>query len=798
MPGPAGFDPSAQTYVRGSDGVPRIVDNADVGKAIAAGGKPFTPEQTAVAEKQRAQYAEDTSLGGQAETLATGIGAGILDVPASFAGGTGHQALAGLMGAAGASPEQVVASEARDRRMAEANPMLDAMGSTIGNTAFGMLAGGGVGGLAGKGAALLGTDALATSLGQGSGILSRLAGRAVTAAPDLAGSLAENAAFGIGSDNEQAFLQNRNLAADEVTGAGLVGAGLGLGIGAAARGASFLGGKVANAAAERLGNLVGEGGALEGVANKARYADLMQGADKGIFKGADEAALTARQKLEGLTGASAERGAEVSGKRLTELRSKLDEIGAKAAAVDTEALGAKIKAQADEIRSVGTNGSKTLGNSVEKEIAPLLKRASEGESISVPQLMKAQDAIGDTASRLSADSARRVELEKLHATIGESIKEAIAKTDPALAEEWGATKSAHSEVGTINKAYESKLANAPKSSGLGFGDQQLSMQGMLGGILMGHAAIPAAIGGLALGIGKKLARENAAGFIAKTADALASRGEIPSVTKLLAASSQARQQLGHYAVAQMVQKGTKAAMSEAIEHPAGFAYGATAHYESPKNVATQYQAAQNALQSTDGDIQGMAQRANQQLGALAHEQPELAAAAQMRMAKAIDWLRSQQPVSPPQSVLSQQFGTSSKNLPPTADQISFLKKFRASVDPSVIYGEIARGYVQPETVETLENLYPDYLASVRMGVLQSIQSNPDTVNKLDYSQRIALDNLMGGDGQVEPTRRFTVQDRLSQANDAAMKNEAPLPPSARKTPNIAHLDDTPSDRLMST
>src|SRR6478736_7315885 len=96
----------------------------------------------------------------------------------------------------------------------------------------------------------------------------------------------------------------------------------------------------------------------------------------------------------------------------------------------------------------------------------------------------------------------------------------------------------------------------------------------------------------------------------------------------------------------------------------------------------------------------------------------------MQTARALDYLRENRPPTAPPSILAASFGNASKRLPQPYEQVSWLKRFRATVDPSVIYGEIARGYVNPETVETLQTLYPSYYASVVEGTIGALNSNP--------------------------------------------------------------------------
>lgn len=794
------YDPSKEVLARGRDGSLRAVPKSDVAQLEQSGGQVLDANAAQAAVREARRYEESQTLEGQARTVSGAIVSGGLSPFAALAGGTGEQATAALFSD---SPEEMFGIERQMRFDAEANPTLQFVGSTLGTGAVAAAGGAGVGAVGSRLAGALGAEAAAANLAAG-GTLSQLAGRAVTAAPGAAGFLAENTLGGIGAANEQAFLENRELSAEEVAGAGLIGAGLGVGVGAAARGLGYAGSK----AASKLGQMVPEG-ALTNIADRASYEAATQGVSKGVMRGVkDEAASNAigRRLLdEGITEVASKQG---SGPALELIKSRMASRGEvfertlKEASehIDGDALRGKVAAQAEELRSIGTTSATRLARKVERELEPLLKRIDAGEQVSFESVRKARTSLrnlGKQAGRGGDDAASQA-WDKLYGNLTDTLDDAVTKAgekagpDSTLFADWKGANKAYGELAQAKKAFSAKLAaeQAPKPV-LSFGDQNIGQgAAVLGSILTGNAGTGALIG-LGTGIARKVVREKGAGWIARAADHLAQRGEIPSVTKLLAASSAARRELGRFAVGQMAQKGARAV---AESEPAGFAYGALANYTNPKQVSDHYAEASRYLDASNGDPQGMAERANQHIGGLAQEQPELALAAQMKMASAVDYLRDTQPQPMQRSVLAVAAGNQSARQPPTHAQVAWLKRFRATVDPSVIYGEIARGYVNPETVQTLQTLYPSYLADVQQSVLGTLnETKPD----LPYSQRLALDNLFGGNGMVEPTRRLSVQERLEQANQDAMQATTPAPQS-RKAPEIAKFDVTTSDRLMST
>jgi hypothetical protein len=613
--------------------------------------------------------------------------------------------------------------------------------------------------------------------------------------------LAENAIGGIGAANEQAFLENRELAADEVAGAGLIGAGLGMGIGLGARGLGVAGQGLKNTAARLMPD-----GSLNTIAEKAAFRDLAQGADrkalKSVFESLDpEAAARKLGRLqldEGLTGKGTGEALDAVTGRLKETGARFKAVGEKAAPVDTDSLFSAIKAQADEIRGGGTGTSDALASRIENELAPLQKRIEAGEPLTFEQLRKTRTAIRKAKSSLGADTEARAQYDSLYKTLTGHLDDAVKRTDDTvLGAEWKAANAEYADLASLKKVHSNKLAKEQSQRLLSFGEQHSGGQAALLGSLMTGNVGTGALLGIGTAAARKMAREKGAGWVARAANHLAQGGEVPSVTKLLAMSSQARQALSKHAVGQMVQQGARR-ISAAEEAPAGFAFGALANYSNPRDVASQYAAVTKQIEASGSDLEGMASRASQHLGALADEQPELAAAAQMKMANAVGYLRDHMPPSPPSSVLAMAAGNESKRLPPSNEQVSWLKRYRATVDPSVVYGEIARGHINPETVQTLQALYPAYLASVQMGTLDALNSMPGAIANMPYSKRLALDTLMGGTGQVEPTRRFTVQDRLAQANAEVTQAAGPQAPSNRKAPDIAQFGVTTSARLMST
>jgi hypothetical protein len=800
------YDPSTEVLARGRDGSLRAVPKAEIDQVAASGGQLLSAEESQAALQRAARFAEAQTLGGQIQTGAGAVASGVLAPFAALGGGTGEQAFAGLSGAL----SEVAGGQDTSQRdyaqlqlNAEANPTLQMLGSTVGTTATGFLGGAGIGMAGGKLATALGSEALAGSLASG-GTLSQLAGKAITAAPTAVGFAAENALGGIGAANEQAFLENRTLAADEVAGAGLIGAGLGMGIGAAARGLGWAGNKVAQKVASRIPE-----GFMQEVAEKAAFRDLAQGAKQSAFKRAlsenaelGSRRLGRRQLDEGLTGMAAPDALAKVQSRLGETGAVFERIGAEAADhVDNAWLVEKVAKQVEDLeaRAVTKSGQR-LASEVDGQLKPLFERLKQGENVTFKDIQNARTQIRE-ASRGMTNPAQKRAYKQLERSLGDTLEEAVKRTDDAqgvggkLVKEWKDANAIYSDLATMRDAYSSRVAKEQSDKVFSFGEQHSGGQAaILGSLATGNLGTGALLG-LGTAAARKMVREKGAGWVARAADAMAKNGEIPSVTKLLAASSRARQQLGGFAINQMVQRAARGASEGA---PAGFAYGAFANYQDPKRVSTEFADASRFVESSRGDLEGMAARANEHLGALAQEQPELAMAAQQKMATAIGYLQDNMPPSPQRSVIATSLGTESKRLPPTFQQVAWLKRFRATVDPSVIYGEIARGYVNPETVETLQTLYPAYYATVTEGVLSHLNGNPDIAKQMTYSQRLALDNLMGSQGLVEPTRRLSVQDRLAQAQQEATQQAGAPAPSARKAPEIAQFGVTTSARLMST
>lgn len=812
MPLPS-FNPESQVFAEGSDGRLRVIEKGQEAQQVAAGGRVLDLSE-GIARYQAAEKKQAAeSLRGQAETLSSSVVSGALALPAALAGGTGEQAAAGIFGAANESlygQDTTLGIHDQMRVNAEANPTLQLLGSTIGNTATAMVGGMGAGAVGGKLATALGSEALAANLATG-GTLSQLAGRAVTAAPGVVGTLAENAAGGIAAANEQAFLENHELAADEVAGAGLIGAGLGFGIGQAARGLGI--------AADKAGSLARRAvpeGVMQRVADKAAFRDMASGAAKRIFKGVDEkeaGEIGNRLLREGITGKSAQEAADLLSGKLTQAGEKKRVIEAMASGhFDSDSLLAKMRAHADELGQTPTPEARALAKRVSDQADQLeehFRAAKTGiDKNALDGAMAARKSIGQQLEKfedpLMRDKPAAQAYRRMYGEIAGALDDAVTKADDALggggglSSEWKGLNKEYGQLKTASNAYKSRIAKEESEAIFSQGEQHSGGQAALLGSLMTGNLGTGALLGIGTGMARKLVSEKGAGWVARAANHLAQGGEVPSVTKLLALSSQARQGLAKHAVGQMVQQGARRITAAAEEAPAGFAFGALANYSNPKNVASQYAAVTRQIDASGSDLEGMASRATEHLGALAHEQPELAAAAQMKMARAVDYLRDNMPPSPPQSVLATAAGNASAKLPPSFEQVSWLKRYRATVDPSVVYGEIARGHINPETVQTLQTLYPAYLASVQMGTLEALNAVPGTIAKLPYSKRLALDTLMGSTGQVEPTRRFTVQDRLAQANAEVTQAAGPQAPASRKAPDIAQFGVTTSARLMST
>jgi hypothetical protein len=809
MAGPANFDPNTQAMARYGDGQLRVVPIDKVNEVAATGGEVLDLPSTMQAIRGAEAKAEAETLPGQVRTASGAFLSGMLAPVAGMAGGTGEQATAALFN--WNNPEQMVAAHEQMRVDAEANPTLQFVSSTLGTTGTALLAGGGVGAGATRLGSALGLDALAAT-GAGSSGLLQLGTRALAAAPNAAGFLTENALGGIGAANEQAFLENRELSAEEVAGAGLVGAGLGVGFGAAARGLSYGGSKLGQMVQRRVVGAMPEGKAgWESLANKKAFESAYDGASDKAFKnlskygdGATQAQEIGKRLIdEGIPLKATKEAVDL-------LSGKLKDTGHRKGAIealghghfDADGLIAKIRAQADEVASVPGTETNAAAQALRKEAAHLEKAAKAGK-LDIDMLAEVKSNIGKKVRKYGreADTIGQEAYLKYKNLLSDEVASSIQKADDALGgggglvDEWRGINKEYAQMKGVKNVYDDKLAKETQNSLRG-GSLRDSVDGgniaLMGSLMTGNVGAGAL---LALGTKavKKQLSENGNMWASQLAQHMAKRGEIPSMTKLLAASSEARRGLGKVAVTQLVQRGgRKLAETEA---PAGFGYGALANYVDPKRVKENYSEASTYLQKAEGDLEGMSARAMQQLGAIAREQPELATAAQMKMARAIDYLRDTQPVSTPTSVLAVAFGNQSKSQPPPHEQAAWLKRFRATVDPSVIYGEIARGYINPETVETLETLYPSYLATVREGVLGTIA---ETKPELSYSQRLSLDNLFGGTGVVEPTRRQSVQERLQQANAEVTEAAGPQAPSSRKAPDIAQFGVTTSARLMST
>jgi hypothetical protein len=797
------YDPSKEVLARGRDGHVRRVALDQVDQVAASGGTVLSPEESQAAQSKAARYAETQTVSGQVGTFLAAGASGVLAAPAAMAGTTGERAFADILSLGEADPWASTRYFKDIQRHAEANPTLQFLGSTIGTTATAMAGGMGVAGAGGKLATALGSEAAAASLASGGGLLGRAAATAITRAPTAAGFLTENAAAGVGTSNEQAFLDDRELAADEVAAAGGIGAALGLGLGLGARGAEFVGRKAAQKVARSL-----PAGGLDAIAEKAAFRAVDQGAPKvgalKRIKNEADARLIGRRMLdEDIPLNDPAQALAAIEDRLTVHGDTFNRVGEAASEhVDPAWLYEKIKTQADKIRATsGTKANAALADKVEGELMPTIERMARGEPVDFEFLKQARTQLRDESRNLKG--ASRKAYDELNRTLTESLDEAVTKADVKagtggqMFKDWKAANRAYRELSTAKEAYTGKVAaEAQQRIRGGFGDQLLGGQAAaLGSVLTGNVGAGALIG-LGTAAARKVLREKAPGWIAQAANHMAKRGEIPSVTKLLAASSTARRELGGFAVRQMVQKGAR--MASETEAPAGFGYGALANYADPKAVGEQYAAAESYLRGAQGDPEGMATRTTEHFGSLSHEQPELATAAQMKAARAVDYLRDTQPIAPPTTILG------GKQRPPQRHEMTaWLRRFRATVDPSVIYGEVARGRVTAETVETLETLYPAYYATVREGVFDTLNRDPSLIPSLSYSQRLSLDTLAGGRGLVEPTRSLSVQERLAQANaemtGAASPSGGPAGnPTSNKAPQIAQSLVTTSGRLQTS
>lgn len=156
--------------------------------------------------------------------------------------------------------------------------------------------------------------------------------------------------------------------------------------------------------------------------------------------------------------------------------------------------------------------------------------------------------------------------------------------------------------------------------------------------------------------------------------------------------------------------------------------------------------------------------------------PKISQASQMAVVRAVNFLVEKKPKAIHQSPMDQEYE------PSQAQMIKYLRYDEAVENPLVVLSQLERNNVLPETIETLQKVYPKLYADIQGSIMGEIADKMAAKSfNLPYQKRIVLSNFLGVnlDSTMMPdiiNRNQMVLNKLAsekrdedQARDQALK-----------------------------
>jgi hypothetical protein len=776
-------------------GSPRVIDESEVGQALAAGWRAETPEEfQSRLDAERYGSAEQQALGGL-ESFMRGATFGLSDV-------VSRHAIDAIKGP-GAGLADAQAAQGRQRQLGAVGTGLEIAGAV----APALLTGGT--GVAGTAARLTPAGASARLGAMAEQIAGRgvarlgvspttVIGRAATTGTRMAaGGGVEGALMGAGQAISEEALSGGNydnLAEKMLAGASrgfLSGAAMGGALGSAAGGAAAIGSKVGTKLYKPLNEFANERaikafGAMPGEVKKVlksgddRVAELAQEMFRtGILKPgrkADDMIEAAAKHLK--------KSGEELGAFRTRVYEAIDDSVAKAKTagyrgsarplidVTGEARQALRKIEAEVVTPMtGGLAPASLASraaKVQAELAPLTARIEAGGEVTMKELVDFRVRLDDILRPPKGKGVMAVLPEHadqlnrargiLEETIGDITDRVATKLDPKMAGKYGALKAQYSKAADINKLAESgamrDMANRWASPS-DYGSGLALAAGLIGG---GAPALASLAKGAAFSFAHKLMRERGSSVLAVAAYR-AARGD-----KVLSES-----------IKRYLSAGARRAIAvKAVDQP---------KREPPK--AQDY--AKRLQELSRLDPQGMGG-----IGAAAVEAPNLAAATAGAVVRAKQYLTAEAPTGltgddPLQPHLSHP-------QPNRAELERYARKWEAVDDPiGTVERRLADGTLTREHVEAIKAVYPVTYQEMRQKVFEELA---DSKERVPYERRVRLGILFDfpADKSMRPDQIARTQALYSVKLPNEQAAQGPAQP-AQAPLQLAQSHATPAQAI---
>lgn len=740
------------------------VSEDQVPEALASGQYGIPADQLVPIKTDDGQIG--TVPGSQLQT-ALGNGASIISheehaqaVQQARFGGVGSQAIAGVAGAArGASlgtsdlaARALGGQETADylRNLQEANPITSGAGEVAGVLAPALLTGGASaaeeapGLLSSVGRAIGAPGRLvegAGGLGEAlaSGLLpeeaTTMAGRLGSAvAKGAARAGVEGAVYGAGDQiSEQALSQNPDLDGEKFLSAIGHGALLGAATGGLLSGTGAAGREVLGALSPHLASLAEDAGvkALKLDGKLAREADEVQGGAKAIARDLiDTGVMQAGQSI-GELAPKISAAKDVAGARVGDVLEHADAAGFQGPSVKTilSDLDSKARAGLDLLPSLNRPAIErveALQDDIRK-IAGLPTRADAlreglGELPPVPdearlgfkQAQEIRRRIDVEAKWASSPIAGVPELAKAMRSARSSIEDEIEragdtaskKLGGSFAEDYADAKLKFQRLAIAEKAAE----RASKASATGIPGATDTLGAVLG-LTSGHPAL--AVGSLASGYVRKLARERGATTAAVWLDKLGALGGVQQATG---------------SVDRQIARGVARATGDA----------SVAKVRSREPIRG-FDAMRKSVEEAVSDNAAHTETIRAAAAPIAQHSPAVANAFERAAVRATIYLANALPKPAQTSALTPKLD---RDEPSDAAKATYTRIFNAVHDPVSLLGRVEDGSITADEVAAVKATAPETYASMCEQVKDSLLS-VSNAKRLPYARRIALSTFLG-------------------------------------------------------
>jgi hypothetical protein len=114
-------------------------------------------------------------------------------------------------------------------------------------------------------------------------------------------------------------------------------------------------------------------------------------------------------------------------------------------------------------------------------------------------------------------------------------------------------------------------------------------------------------------------------------------------------------------------------------------------------------------------------------------------------------------------------------------------------DPLSILDDLSRGYVSPEKVDAVKNVWPELFERMRQTVFLNLAQRTKEQGPIPHEQRVLLDLTLDGNGSLEPSlRRESLQVMQFVRSQIGQQPQMPKP---QRMPQLSKLYETRSSRL---